>query len=136
MHSSCAVETPPLVFAPPVLVHGRILLAAVEVSITPLPLRSTHWPFSTSPIWTTLLPARLVAQTLPFWSTVVRDGSRGCPFGDVKYSPMIWPVSVLILTTVPFEETATQMNLKLRIVSSSCNWSAGVVLRLMRLPRL
>ena len=45
---------------------GRMLLKPVEVSITPLPFRSTHWPFSTRPMWTTLLPARLVAQTLPF----------------------------------------------------------------------
>src|SRR5215217_764201 len=121
MHSSCAVETPPLVSALLVLVHGRMLLKPVDVSMTPLPLRSTHWPFSISPMCTTLLPARLVFQTLPLWSTVVRDGSRGCPLGEVKYSPMICPVSVLILTTVPLVETATHMNLKLRLVESSCN---------------
>src|SRR5687768_2106559 len=107
MHSSAANETPPLVFAPPVLGQARMSLKPVEVSITPLLLRSTHWPFSTSPIWTTLLPARFVAQTLPLRSTVVRDGSFGCPLGDVKYSPMTCPVVVLILTIVPFEDTAT-----------------------------
>src|SRR5688572_155787 len=108
MHSSAAVVTPPFVFAPPAFVHGRILLKPVEVSINPFPLRSTHWPFSASPTWTTLLPARLVAHTLPLWSTVVRDGSFGWPLGDVKYSPMTCPVLVFILTIVPLDETATQ----------------------------
>src|SRR6185503_14538805 len=116
MHSSAAVETPPLVFAPPALVHALMSPKPVEVSIRPLPFRSTHWLFSTRPIWTTLLPARFVAQTLPFKSTVVRDGSFGCPLGDVEYSPRICPVSVLILTIVPFEETATKMKSKLRAV--------------------
>src|SRR5215211_3671879 len=111
MHSSAAVETPPLVSAPPALVQARISLRPVEVSIWPLPLRSTQPPFSRRPMWTTLLPARLVAQTLPPRSTVVREGSLGWPLGEVQYSPMIWPVSVLILTTVPLVETATQMKL-------------------------
>src|SRR3712207_2790511 len=122
-HSSCASVTPPLVLAPPVLGHALTSPKPVEVSMEPLPLRSTHCPFSTRPMWTTELPARFVAQTLPFWSTVVRDGSRGWPWGEVKYSPMMAPVSVLILTTVPLVETATQMKLKLRVVESSCNWS-------------
>src|SRR5687768_8067289 len=107
MHSSAAVETPPFVFAPPAFVHGLMSLKPVEVSMRPLPLRSTHWPFSTSPTCTTLLPSRLVAHTFPFKSTVVRDGFLGCPAGDVKYSPITCPVVVLILTIVPFEDTDT-----------------------------
>jgi hypothetical protein len=42
MHSSCASVTPPLVFAPPVFGHGRMLPKPVEVSMTPFLLRSTH----------------------------------------------------------------------------------------------
>src|SRR5919107_1704406 len=116
MHSSCASVTPPLVLAPPVLGHGLMLLKPVEVSMTPLPLRSTHWPFSTRPMCTTLLPARFVAQTFPFRSTVVRDGSFGCPAGEVKYSPITCPVVVLILTIVPFEDTATHRKSNSRAV--------------------
>ena len=59
-HSSCASVTPPFVLAPFVLGHARMSLKPEEVSMTPLPLRSTHWPFSTSPMWTTELPARFV----------------------------------------------------------------------------
>src|SRR5215217_9367373 len=114
MHSSAAVETPPFVFAPPALVHALMSPNPLDVSINPLPLRSTHCPFSTSPMCTTLFPARFVAQTLPFRSTVVREGSFGCPAGEVRYSPRICPVSVLILTTVPLDDTAIQMKSKLR----------------------
>jgi hypothetical protein len=66
MHSSRASVTPPLVFAPPVFGHARMSPKPVEVSMMPLLLRSTHWPFSTRPTWTTLLLSRFVAQTLPF----------------------------------------------------------------------
>src|SRR5690349_23102532 len=109
MHSSEAVETPPFVSAPPALVHGLMSPNPVEVSMMPLPLRSIHWPFSRRPTCTTLLPSRFVFQTLPLRSTVVRDGSLGWPLGEVKNSPTIWPVSVLILTIVPLVETATQI---------------------------
>src|SRR5829696_10399064 len=108
MHSSAAVDTPPFVLAPPVLVHGLMSLKPADVSMRPLPLRSTHCPFSTSPTCTTLLPSRFVAQTFPFRSTVVRDGFFGCPAGEVKYSPITCPVVVLIFTIVPFEDTDTQ----------------------------
>src|SRR5688572_13464232 len=116
MHSSAAVETPPFVFAPPALVQARMSLKPVEVSIKPLPLRSTHCPFSTRPMCTTLLPARFVAHTLPFRSTVVLDGSLGWPDGEVKYSPITWPVLVLILTIVPFDDTATHRKSNSRAV--------------------
>src|SRR5688500_3571521 len=115
-HSSAAVETPPFVFAPPAFVHARMSLKPVEVSIRPLLLRSTHWPFSTKPMCTTLLPARFVAHTFPFRSTVVRDGSLGWPAGEVKYSPITCPVVVLILTIVPFEDTATHRKSNSRAV--------------------
>src|SRR5215204_2384218 len=124
MHSSCASVTPPLVFAPLVFGQGLMSPKPVEVSMAPLLFLSTHCPFSTRPIWTTLLPSRLVAQTLPFWSTVVREGSFGWPLGEVEYSPMTAPVSVFILTTVPLVETATQMKFRLRVVESSCSWLA------------
>src|SRR5678815_4217046 len=86
------------VSAPLRLVHGLMSPKPVEVSMMPLPLRSTHCPFSTRPTCTTLLPARFVFQTFPFRSTVVRDGSLGCPLGDVKYSPSTCPVFVSIFT--------------------------------------
>src|SRR5215213_9579 len=124
MHSSAAVETPPFVLAPPVLVQALMSPKPVEVSIKPLPLRSTHWPFSTRPTWTTLLPARFVAHTFPFRSTVVREGSLGWPLGEVKYSPITCPVCVLILTIVPLEDTATHRKSNSRAVWSSCNWLA------------
>src|ERR1041384_2826253 len=124
MHSSAAVETPPFVFAPPAFVQASMLLKPVEVSITPLPLRSTHCPFSTNPTCTTLLPSRFVAHTFPFRSTVVREGFLGCPAGEVKYSPITCPVVVLILTIVPFEDTDTQRKSNSRAVWSSCNWFA------------
>src|SRR5215204_1164181 len=116
MHSSAAVETPPFVLAPPVFVHALMSPKPVEVSMKPFAFRSTHCPFSTSPMWTTLLPARFVAHTLPFRSTVVRDGSRGCPAGEVKYSPITCPVVVLIFTIVPLEETATHRKSNSRAV--------------------
>src|SRR5215213_8239765 len=116
MHSSAAVDTPPFVLTPPVLVQALISPKPVEVSMTPLPLRSTHWPFSTRPMCTTLLPARFVAHTFPFKSTVVRDGSFGWPAGEVRYSPITCPVVVLILTIVPLEETATQRKSNSRAV--------------------
>ena len=103
-------------FAPPVFVHGLMSLKPVDVSMMPLPLRSTHCPFSTSPMCTTLLPSRFVAHTLPFRSTVVREGFFGCPAGDVKYSPITCPVVVLIFTIVPFEDTATQRKSNSRAV--------------------
>src|SRR6185503_10689383 len=121
MHSSAAVVTPPGVSAPPVLGHALMSLKPVEVSIKPLPLRSTHWPFSTRPICTTLLPSRFVAHTLPFRSTVVRDGFLGCPEGEVKYSPITCPVLVSILAIVPLEDTATHRKSNSRAVWSSCN---------------
>ena len=71
---------------------------------------------------TTLLPARLVAQTPPFWSTVVREGSLGWPLGEVQYSPSTFPVSVSIFTTVPLLETATQMKWNPVVWSPSRSW--------------
>ena len=67
-------------------------------------------------MWTTLLPARFVAHTFPLRSTVVREGSFGWPLGDVKYSPITCPVVVLILTIVPFEDTATHRKSNSRAV--------------------
>ena len=102
--------------------------------MTPLPLRSTHWPFSSRPMWTTLLPARFAVQTLPFRSTVVRDGSVGCPSGAVRYSPRIAPVVVSILTTVPFVETATQMNPNVCPLPWSWSWSGTSASTPVRVP--
>src|SRR5215212_9400482 len=124
MHSSCAVVTPPFVSAPLRLVHGLMSPKPVEVSMMPLRLRSTHCPFSTRPTCTTLLPARFVFHTFPFRSTVVRDGSLGCPLGEVKNSPSICPVLVLILTIVPFEDTATHRKASSRAEWSNCSWFA------------
>src|SRR6185295_237171 len=134
MHSSVAVETPPLVSAPPALVQARMSPNPVDVSMMPLPLRSLHWPFSSRPTWTTLLPSRFVFQTLPLRSTVVRDGSFGWPLGDVKYSPITCPVAVLILTIVPLEDTATHRKSNSRAVWSSCNWFATSWMTLNELP--
>ncbi len=39
----------------------------------------------------TLLPPRFLAHTFPLLSTVVREGSLGCPAGEVKYSPSTAP---------------------------------------------
>src|SRR4026207_323849 len=116
MHSSAAVETPPFVFAPPALVQALMSPKPVDVSMIPLPLRSTHCPFSTRPMCTTLLPARLVAHTFRFRSTVVREGSFGWPEGEVKYSPITCPVAVLILTIVPLDDTATHRKSNSRAV--------------------
>jgi len=81
--------------------------------MTPLPLRSTHWNASLRPMCTTepLLPsnsARLVTQTLPSRSTVVRDGSAPRPAGAVRYSPRILPVTASIFTAVLRPDLATQ----------------------------
>src|SRR5687768_2802802 len=50
--------------------------------------------------------SRFVTHTLPSLSTVVREGLRARPFGDVRYSPRIWPVSTSIRTAVPRPELA------------------------------
>src|ERR671914_2980412 len=118
MHSSAAVSTPPSLSAPDVFGHERMSPRPADVSITPLPLRSTHWPFSARPIRATepratppteLPSARLPTHTLPLWSTVVRDGSLARFCGADQYSPRTSPVAVSILTTVPRAEAAIQM---------------------------
>src|SRR5450756_2179735 len=111
MHSSCAVETPPVVSAPAVFGHGRMSSWAVDVSMTPLPFRSVHPPVLACAIRTTLEPSRLATQTAPFLSTAVREGPLGCPNGALKYSPRILPESLSILTTVPLLVTATHRKL-------------------------
>src|SRR5436305_13894581 len=113
MHSSAAVETPPLLSTPPVLGQGRMSPRPVEVSMTPLPLRSTHWNASLRPMCTTepLLPsnsARLVTQTLPSRSTAVRDGSAPPPAGAVRYSPRLLPVTASIFSAVFRPDLVTQ----------------------------
>src|SRR5215813_6463832 len=114
MHSSCAVDTPPLLSAPLVLAQGRTSPSPVEVSMTPLPLRSTQRKLSANPTLTTeplgVTSARLVVHTSPNRSTVVRDGSRPRPSGPVRYSPSTRPDCTSILTMVPRAEHATQMN--------------------------
>ena len=121
MHSSWALETPPLLSTPDGFNQGRMSPRPVEVSMTPFRFRSTHWWFSRRPILTTdpLPPSyssRLATHTLPLRSTVVLEGLRPRPFGAERYSPKTAPVSVLILTTVPLPEAATQMKGK-RVVT-------------------
>ena len=58
------------------------------------PTRVTD-PFAT-PL-TKPFSSRFVTQTLPYLSTVVLEGLRNRPFGEVKYSPITAPVFTLIL---------------------------------------
>src|SRR3989304_3560203 len=114
MHSSAALETPPLLSTPDGFGQGRTSPRPGEVSMTPFLLRSTHWWFSKSPIRTTdpLPPsnsARFATHALPLMSTVVLEGSRPRLSGAERYSPRPAPVSVLIFTTVPLPEAATWM---------------------------
>src|SRR5437899_11056357 len=44
---------------------------------------------------------RLPSQTLPYLSTVVREGLAGLRFGAVRYSPRIWPLLTSTRATVP-----------------------------------
>src|SRR4051812_2149232 len=104
MHSSCAVVTPPSVSAPPALVHALRSPKPRDVSMTPLPLRSTHSPFSSRPTCTTLRPSRFAVHTPPLCSTVVREGLVGCPSGADLYSPRIAPERVSTLMSVPLLE--------------------------------
>ena len=122
MHSSAAVAT---ARAPLASAQGFTSVSPVDVSITPLPLRSSHWPFSSRPMWSTLpQPSktllRFVSQTLPSASTVVREGLPALWLdGVVRYLPSTAPVSVSIFTAVPSDDTAIQMNPNGSVVSSS-----------------
>ncbi len=64
---------------------------------------------------------RLVSQTFPFLSTVVREGLAPRPAGEVLYSPSTAPVRVSILTNVPLPDTAIQMKFNAFVVSSSAS---------------
>src|SRR3990172_7756834 len=114
MHSSSAVDPPPLKSARLVLPQGRTSPSPVEVSMTPLPLRSTHAPASSRPTRTIepplVISSRLPTQTLPSRSTVVRDGLPLRVLGQLRYSPRILPSIVSILMIVSRPEAATQMN--------------------------
>src|SRR5580765_426487 len=142
-HSSAAVSTPPSSSAPLAFAHALISPRPVDVSILPLPFRSTHWPFSASPISVTeplampptaLASARFPTQTLPFASTAVADGSFARFCGADQYSPSTLPVLVSTFTTVPRAEAAIQMTPDGFAVSSSWSWSGVAVLRFTRLP--